>query len=457
MAPKVRTGCKTCNPSSTAVITQPPTLIRVASSSAIAREARALQFFVERTAIQFGKFAPDDLWSSRVLQLAHSNTCIRHALIALSSYHERYWSRDIGGETSYGLRQYNLAIGELVKSGADRPSYLHIQLVSCTIFICIEILRRNIKNAIYLFKYGCRMIEGAVKQIGKDRYLGSATGISIEPILRLVEAFFVRISTQVFLVEAIGGDIDHNLADTISPMLKLRTVNMTPKFTLSSIQEARDSLLKLALQYRRGMTVAQSRALGVSFDSWIEAFDEFRRTICRESMKPTDKRAFALLELHKRYLYINIAALNQPDRENPSMWDLWTEEFREMIEFATEAGGFDIADAPTGSQPQFYLEVGILPALFFLSAKCRDPEVRRRAVDIMENNHVQEGIWNSQMAAKVAKRIIALEEREFLVKSSNDIDDLMRVRRVAVHAGPEVAYLNVGYELQCGWVQEELD
>lgn len=45
----------------------------------------------------------------------------------------------MGGETRYGLRQYNLAISELVKSGADRPSYLHIQLVSCTIFICIEV------------------------------------------------------------------------------------------------------------------------------------------------------------------------------------------------------------------------------------------------------------------------------------------------------------------------------
>ncbi|KJK93280.1 hypothetical protein H633G_02816 [Metarhizium anisopliae BRIP 53284] len=394
-------------PPATGVTTPSLTLTRIASSSGTTQEVRALRFFVERTAVQFGTFAPDDLWSSRVLQLAHSNTCIRHALVALSSYHERYWSHDMGGETRYGLRQYNLAISELVKSGADRPSYLHIQLVSCTIFICIEILRRNISNAMYLFKYGCRMIEGAMKQVRKGGYVGGATGISIEPIIRLVEAFFARISTQVFL--AIGGDIDHKLADIISPMLKLRMVTMTPKPTLSSIQEARDSLLKLALQYRRDMTMAQSKALGIRFDAWTEAFDEFRRAVDRNSLNSTDKRALALLELHRRYLYINIAALNQPDREDPSI------------------------------------------------SKCRDPEVRRRAIDIMETNHIQEGIWNSKMAAKVAKRVIALEEGEFIVKSSTDIDGLARVRRVAVHAGPEVAYLNVGYELHCGWVQEELD
>jgi hypothetical protein len=139
-------GCKTgriCDgydgPPSTTAHSPSLTLTRIANSSATSQEVRALQFFVERTAVQFGTFVPDDLWSSRVLQLAHSNTCIRHALVALSSYHERYCSRDVGGETPYCLRQYNLAISELVKSGAERPSYLHIQLVSCTIFICIEV------------------------------------------------------------------------------------------------------------------------------------------------------------------------------------------------------------------------------------------------------------------------------------------------------------------------------
>lgn len=48
------------------------------------------------------------------------------------------------------------------------------------------------------------MIEGAMKQVRKGGYIGGATGISIEPILRLVEAFFARISTQVFLVSRIS-------------------------------------------------------------------------------------------------------------------------------------------------------------------------------------------------------------------------------------------------------------
>ncbi|KAK2594362.1 hypothetical protein QQS21_007922 [Conoideocrella luteorostrata] len=294
-----------------------------------------------------------------------------------------------------------------------------------------------------------------MKQLKKGGYIGSATGISIEPILRLVEAFFARISTQVFL--AIGGDIDHKLADIISPMLNLRAVTMTSKLTLSSIPEARDSLLKLALQYRSNLSMTDSQALSGRFDTWAEAFDMFRETFHRRSLSKIEKRGMALLELHKRYLYINIAALNQVDREDPSMWDQWTEQFREMIDYATEAGGLETGQSQCNQQPQFYMEIGILPALFFLCAKCRDPQVRRRAIEIMQSNHIQEGIWNSKMAAKVAQRVIALEEGEFTVKSSNEIDDVARVRRVAVHTGPEVTYLNIGYEMECGWLQEELD
>lgn len=319
------------------------------------------------------------------------------------------------------------------------------------------------------------MIQGATKQAKKSAHMGSGARTSIEPILKLVEAFFGRISTQVFLVrkvpvsnirstsiadldsKAIGGDIDHSLADVISPMLKLRITSASPKWALSSIQEARETLLRLALQYRRDLSMSQSASLGARFETWTKAFETFRRTLNFERLSKIEKRSIALLELHKRYLYINIAALNQPDREDPSMWDQWTEQFQEMLEYAIEASGLDNKRSQATREPQFYMEVGILPALFFLCTKCRDPELRRRAIEIMRSNQIQEGMWNSEMAVKVAQRVISLEEGNAVVESSKQIDDAARVRRIAVHAGPEVSYLNVGYELHCGWVQEELD
>ncbi|KAL2125992.1 hypothetical protein VTI74DRAFT_2005 [Chaetomium olivicolor] len=294
-------------------------------------ETRSLQFFVEQTAVQLGTFLPDDLWSVRMLQLAYSSSCVRHALVALSAYHERF--RAGGGETHqsssssssssssevHGLRQYNMAIRAL----RDDPT-MHLQLASCTIFVCIEILRRNMTNAISLFKHGCALVRGT-----------SAADLLIDKTLRLIEAFFARIATQVFLV--IGGDTEHSLAKIILPLLERSSAATddvsSSQRTISSITEAREWLLQLAVAYRRDMPAAAVTALSRRFEAWRSAFDAFRRSVAKAGrvLGPTERRALALLELHRRYLSINIAALDQEDREDPSSWDQWTDEFREMV------------------------------------------------------------------------------------------------------------------------------
>ncbi|UNI17847.1 hypothetical protein JDV02_004161 [Purpureocillium takamizusanense] len=387
-----------------------------------------------------------------MLQLAHSSSCVRHALVALSAYHERFRMGDGGDETyqsgssgsssgsssaseAHGLRQYNMAIRALRVD----PT-MHLQLVSCTIFVCIEILRRNMTNAISLFKHGCALVRSV-----------SATDPSIDKTLRLIEAFFSRIATQVFLV--IGGDRDHSLAKTILPLLERSsggTDEASTQRTISSIAEAREWLLQLAVAYGRDMPPPAVTALARRFAAWSSAFDAFRRSINKSGrvLGPAERRALALLELHRRYLSINIAALDQEDREDPSSWDQWTDEFREMVGFAEEAAADD------NDGPRFYLEIGVLPALFFLCAKCRDPETRRRAIELMARGRVQEGIWGSDMAAKVARRVVALEGGLGGGGGAVVAGDA-RVRRIAVHADAET--LSVGYELRGGWVQEAVE
>lgn len=101
-------------------------------------ELRSLQFFVEKTVVQFESFFPDDLWSTRVLQMAYSHPCIRHALVSLSAHHERYMNPPVGGETSFALLQHNLAIRQLLDT-KDQSIMRHVHLISCPIFICIEV------------------------------------------------------------------------------------------------------------------------------------------------------------------------------------------------------------------------------------------------------------------------------------------------------------------------------
>lgn len=102
----------------------------------VPRVARSIQFFTEQTIQQLSMFFPDEFWSTRVLQLAYTEPCIWHALVALSTYHERYIDQSAGGDASFALRHYNLAINSL---SSVRHNLSLIHLVSCIVFICVEV------------------------------------------------------------------------------------------------------------------------------------------------------------------------------------------------------------------------------------------------------------------------------------------------------------------------------
>lgn len=105
-------------------------------------EHRSLQFFAERTVKQMVTFFPDELWSTVVLRLAHSEPSIMHALVAFSSYHERFLcstaNQDEEAGAEFSLQQYNKAIRyrlDALQSGQS----LEKEFITCLIFICIEV------------------------------------------------------------------------------------------------------------------------------------------------------------------------------------------------------------------------------------------------------------------------------------------------------------------------------
>ena len=105
------------------------------------RELRSLRFFEERTAAQLNGLFPEDFWGELVPQVAHAESSIRHALIALSGFHESFLvaGSGEGGEANrFGFQQYNLAIRELVHPQMKEGSPL-VALLCCLLFISIEV------------------------------------------------------------------------------------------------------------------------------------------------------------------------------------------------------------------------------------------------------------------------------------------------------------------------------
>jgi hypothetical protein len=86
----------------------------------------------------------------------------------------------------------------------------------------------------------------------------------------------------------------------------------------------------------------------------------------------------------------------------------------------------------------FSFEPGVIFVLFFTAIKCRDPVLRRRAVELLGKNGHQEGAWESVGAARVAEFVIGVEE-EGLLPGEKDgagaevVKEASRIHLVNVH------------------------
>ena len=112
-------------------------------------------------------------WDRHVLQASFSAPAIRHAMLALSSVHEKLGLRDVNATEiktceRFALYHYNQAVSFLLKESfsGEQPDF-SIILSSCLLFISLEFLQGNYKSALIHFRSGLKILCNAC---GNDEY-----------------------------------------------------------------------------------------------------------------------------------------------------------------------------------------------------------------------------------------------------------------------------------------------
>jgi hypothetical protein len=67
------------------------------------------------------------------------------------------------------------------------------------------------------------------------------------------------------------------------------------------------------------------------------------------------------------------------------------------------------------------IDLGWIPPLFYAATKCRVHRVRLQAISLLESTFHREGIWDSRIAACVARKVMMAEELDFY--GNIDTDD----------------------------------
>ncbi|GKU06284.1 c6 zinc finger protein [Fusarium langsethiae] len=322
-------------------------------------------------------------------------------------------------------------------------------------------LQGQTDSAISLFKYGCSMIQHHKKALLNRCKTNNAPCSDVEQTLNLAAACFKRISVQ-FLT--LMSDNDPTLwflfYNTFGSDLTIRENSFT------CLADAREALLDILVEQAspglKGRSARDIMAHSAKVTRWGELFDAL---LLQQKIQPTDTecRTIALLQLHRKYSEINVAKYIR-GQGDPCFWDRFTTEFSEIVDYAATAAGLDQdyakRNCDTDSPPKayFHIDLGFTSVLLSVITRCRDPFIRRRAIAVMLADRVQEGAFNGSQSARVAARVMELEETRSgkEVKCSSDISREARVRTIRVHfQGGEDTRVRLVYGFSQGCFEEE--
>jgi hypothetical protein len=402
-------------------------------------ERRAFHFFRSNSVRALQGYFDSEFWSRLVLQASHTEPTIRHAVIALGSLHETTQSKDptmlnMGkGHDKFALRHCNKAITNLTQqfyTRGERP--IEVLFISCALFVCFETLQGNYESAITHMESGVRMHRNWLAENGSS---GSRTSSeSCHIIDKEISQIFSRLNLQVLMFP------DTHLLGKEFYTMNVNPLIEPPPESFSSLKEARDRLDNcmsyvfesiIVTYFSRQDFVNHTQKLSPEYQTyrtllsqWSRLFSAFM-TSSGADLGPADRQRASLLEVQYKVAIILFATGISPQE---TAFDAFNSDFDSIVTVASSLVVNNQGPGILEGTEQFSFDMGIVPPLYFTASRCRDPSIRRRALSILSANPRQEGVWNSDMLAKIAKRLICVEEDGIeRVTSSHDVLATSRV------------------------------
>jgi hypothetical protein len=165
-----------------------------------------------------------------------------------------------------------------------------------------------------------------------------------------------------------------------------------------------------------------------TFDKWSAALDTFLENR-GGSMAPEEVKGLLILRVQS-HLALTTLRLTRTtvEEDDQTLWDEFMQMYDKIISMAAD---FVEPDDGENTKPSFTIDLGVIGPLFEVISRCRDPVIRRRGVSLLKSRYRQEGVWNSFLVAKVAERLIEIEEEGLgEVKSCKDVPDWARISDV---------------------------
>ena len=199
----------------------------------------------------------------------------------------------------------------------------------------------------------------------------------------------------------------------------------------------------------------QSRdAIREILQCWSSAFEAF---LVKTSATMDSKalQGVTVLKINHRVASLNIKFNKQSRLQDPTNWDPLSRECADIVDLVTLVIKMhdNSPDSSTSRSPLFSMDMSTVFPLFNIAHRCRNPIIRRRAIALLYSPPRQEGLRHSVITARVAERIMTIEEAGLgEVKSCNDVPEESRLAGVDVQCDLQgrKGYLKCSRRLRTG-------
>lgn len=415
-----------------------PRLIADATFSDVL-EKRYFQFFRQRTVTSTNSLVDARFWDRILLQSAHREPAVKHAVLALSSWHQ-HSEPDLDNDTRQKHRLYSeqqhqkaLVEAQALLASAGPQTSPDVVLIACIVFICFEAARANFEGSQVHMHSGRSILVQNRKQL-QAKYRRS-------DLVEIEQALF-RLDIHALSFQSSAAPLKYSLGD----FLETNPILEVPDFT--TFAEARACLIDLSrwtlvstniepdMGYLKDHNSIerheeQKVKCRIQMQRWKERFDILEADLDRSSPVPTHC---------VQIWWAAIMAIIESSPHGPeTRWDKAQHRFKSVVEIGEMIVQNLISE---GSKSSFSLDIGYVDAVFLVASRCRDPYIRRRALAVLRACRRREGQWDSAAAAAVAESFMDVEEEGLgIVTKASDIPESKRVQCIdpELHAEQECA------------------
>jgi Fungal specific transcription factor domain len=358
---------------------------------------------------------------------------VRNAIIALGSLHEDYQIR--GGKydpqliddpsyrevtTLYGkaLRQLNEQLNKPTKTNAK------FAIICSILFACFEVLRRNNMGAVVHYQQGMRQLmrqmnlpeadDTAVTSYSNGTYQNRHRQIP-QGELDIIMRVFARYDIQACTFSKDHAErVSLEMPQTVPTSLTLEQVRNHLDNLLICVYQLIKSDLRMYRYWNEANVPSQWRARrqeAVStFSDWLGALEAFLQQ-SSTPLNAAERRGLLGLQFQIKVALIMLKMCI--DCKPETTYDMFVTDFEDIVSRTEKLfQSLALIDARPLDQEhtEFSMELGLVHPLFFVAVKCRDWNLRRRAIAQLRKAG-KEGVWEGPIMAVLAQKIMRLEEQ----------------------------------------------